>query len=189
MIEMPDPDEVEFPKLPQIMGHGVSEDENGNICLNDLWAMAQKPKNRRPNDWHRGARAKALDKAVQDGIAEISRKPPKERSKSTHYTIGRGGASKTYARQVLVPELKSGDIVIMDNLPGHKENGVEDAITAAGAHLDYLPAYSPDLNPIQMAFAKLKALLERQPPALSVNSGKSSSPPSMLYARRMPKLP
>jgi hypothetical protein len=101
MIEMPESEEVGVPKLPEIMGHGVSEDENGNICLNDLWALAQKPKNRRPNDWHRGARAKALDKAVQDGIAEISRKPLKERSKSTYYTIGRGGVSKTYAHPVL----------------------------------------------------------------------------------------
>ena len=72
-----------------------------------------------------------------------------------------GIAFLAYVRQVLVPELKPGDIVVMDNLPGHKVNGVEDAINAAGAQLHYLPAYSPDLNPIEMAFSKLKALLRK----------------------------
>lgn len=72
-----------------------------------------------------------------------------------------GIAFLAYVRQVLVPELKPGDIVIMDNLPGHKVSGVEDAIQAAGAPLHYLPAYSPDLNPIEMVFAKLKALLRK----------------------------
>lgn len=72
-----------------------------------------------------------------------------------------GIAFLAYVRQVLVPELRPGDIVVMDNLPGHKVRGVEDAIEAAGARLHYLPAYSPDLNPIEMAFAKLKALLRK----------------------------
>jgi transposase len=64
-----------------------------------------------------------------------------------------------YVEQVLVPELKPGDTVIMDNLSSHKVAGVRTAIEAAGASLLYLPAYSPDLNPIEMAFAKLKSLL------------------------------
>ena len=64
-----------------------------------------------------------------------------------------------YIEQVLVPELKRGDTVIMDNLSSHKVAGVRTAIEAAGAALLYLPAYSPDLNPIEMAFAKLKSLL------------------------------
>ncbi len=64
-----------------------------------------------------------------------------------------------YVEQVLVPELKPGDTVIMDNLSSHKVAGVRTAIEAAGANLLYLPAYSPDLNPIEMAFAKLKSLL------------------------------
>jgi transposase len=72
-----------------------------------------------------------------------------------------GIAFLAYIRQVLVPELRPGDIVVMDNLPSHKVSGVRDAIKAAGAHLHYLPAYSPDLNPIEMAFAKLKALLRK----------------------------
>jgi len=60
-----------------------------------------------------------------------------------------------------VPELRPGDIVIMDNLPAHKVAGVRDTIEAAGARLLYLPPYSPDFNPIEMAFAKLKALLRK----------------------------
>ena len=64
-----------------------------------------------------------------------------------------------YIEQVLVPTLTKGDIVIMDNLPAHKLHGVREAIEAAGASLRYLPPYSPDLNPIEQAFAKLKSLL------------------------------
>jgi transposase len=66
-----------------------------------------------------------------------------------------------YVQQVLVPELKPGDIVIMDNLSAHKGCQVRDAIEAAGARLLYLPPYSPDFNPIENAFAKLKALLRK----------------------------
>jgi transposase len=64
-----------------------------------------------------------------------------------------------YVEQVLVPTLAPGDVVVMDNLGSHKVAGVREAIEAAGASLLYLPPYSPDLNPIEMAFAKLKALL------------------------------
>ena len=64
-----------------------------------------------------------------------------------------------YVEQVLVPTLTSDDIVIMDNLSSHKVAGVRQAIEAAGASLMYLPAYSPDLNPIEQALSKLKALL------------------------------
>ncbi len=64
-----------------------------------------------------------------------------------------------FVEQVLVPTLRPGDIVILDNLGSHKVAGVREAIEAAGASLLFLPPYSPDLNPIEMAFAKLKALL------------------------------
>ena len=64
-----------------------------------------------------------------------------------------------YVEQVLVPALRHGDIVIMDNLRSHKVAGVRKAIEAAGATLMFIPPYSPDLNPIEMAFTKLKALL------------------------------
>jgi transposase len=62
---------------------------------------------------------------------------------------------------MLAPELRSGDIVVMDNLPAHKVDGVRKAIEHSGAELRYLPPYSPDLNPIEQAFAKLKALLRK----------------------------
>lgn len=67
----------------------------------------------------------------------------------------------TYVARCLVPELRPGDIVVMDNLPAHKVDGVCRMIEATGARLLYLPAYSPDLNPIEMAFSKLKALLRK----------------------------
>jgi len=66
-----------------------------------------------------------------------------------------------YVQQVLVPTLKPGDVVIMDNLAAHKSTPVRDTIEAVGARLLFLPPYSPDLNPIENAFAKLKALLRK----------------------------
>jgi transposase len=66
-----------------------------------------------------------------------------------------------YVKQCLVPTLKRGEIVLMDNLPVHKVFGVEEAIESAGAQLIYLPKYSPDLNPIELAFSKLKAHLRK----------------------------
>ena len=67
----------------------------------------------------------------------------------------------TYVERCLVPELCPGDIVVMDNLPAHKVDGVRQGIESAGARLLYLPPYSPDLNPIEMAFSKLKAMLRK----------------------------
>jgi len=76
----------------------------------------------------------------------------------------------TYLEQCLVPTLSPGEIVNMDNLPAHKVAGVREMIEAAGARFQLLPAYSPDLNPIEQCFAKLKAHLrkagERSIPAL-----------------------
>ena len=66
-----------------------------------------------------------------------------------------------YAEQVLAPELRPGDVVVMDNLPAHKISGVREAIERIGARLLFLPPYSPDFNPIEMAFSKLKALLRK----------------------------
>jgi transposase len=70
-----------------------------------------------------------------------------------------GPAFLAYVTQFLAPVLRSGDVVVMDNLAAHKVAGVQDAIRAAGASILYLPPYSPDLNPIEQLFAKLKALL------------------------------
>ena len=70
-------------------------------------------------------------------------------------------AFQTYVERVLVPELTAGDIVVMDNLGSHKGPAVRAAIEAVGARLLFLPPYSPDFNPIEMAFSKLKALLRK----------------------------
>ena len=72
-----------------------------------------------------------------------------------------GDALLAYVEQVLAPELEQNDIVIMDNLPAHKVTGVRQAIEKVGASLLYLPPYSPDFNPIEMAFSKLKVILRK----------------------------
>ena len=70
-------------------------------------------------------------------------------------------AFETYVEKVLAPTLADGDLVIMDNLPAHKGDKVRESIEAAGAKLLLLPPYSPDLNPIEMAFAKFKGALRK----------------------------
>jgi transposase len=72
-----------------------------------------------------------------------------------------GETFKAYVEQILAPTLKPGDIVFMDNVNVHKVDGIEEAIEARSAIPVYLPAYSPDLNPIEQLFAKLKALLRK----------------------------
>jgi transposase len=72
-----------------------------------------------------------------------------------------GESFRTYVEKVLVPTLQPGDIVIMDNLGSHKGKAVRELIRSAGAKLFFLPKYSPDLNPIEQVFAKLKHLLRK----------------------------
>ncbi len=72
-----------------------------------------------------------------------------------------GAVFTLWVTRCLVPTLKPGDIVIMDNLSSHKVTGVRETIEAAGAKLVYLPPYSPDFNPIEQFFAKLKAMLRK----------------------------
>jgi transposase len=72
-----------------------------------------------------------------------------------------GAWFQAYVEQVLAPTLQPGDIVILDNLAAHKIEGARAAVEAVGAGLLFLPPYSPDLNPIENAFAKLKALLRK----------------------------
>jgi transposase len=72
-----------------------------------------------------------------------------------------GHIFRTYVQQCLAPALRKGDIVVLDNLSSHKVAGVRQAIEAVGATLVYLPPYSPDFNPIEQLFAKLKALLRK----------------------------
>jgi transposase len=99
-----------------------------------------------------------------------------------------GEAFLAYVEQALVPELRPGEVVIMDNLPAHKVHGVRQAIEAAGASLRYLPPYSPDFNPIEMAFAKLKALLRPRRPNNPRPLASHRRRPSPLHAQRMRKL-
>ena len=68
---------------------------------------------------------------------------------------------EAYVTQVLIPELRCGDVVIMDNLSSHKRASVRERIEAAGARLMFLPPYSPDFNPIEKAFSRLKAMLRK----------------------------
>jgi transposase len=75
-----------------------------------------------------------------------------------------GESFRTYVEKVLVPTFRPGDIVIMDNLGSHKGKAVRQLIRAAGAKLFFLPKYSPDLNPIEQIFAKLKHLLRKAAP-------------------------
>ena len=72
-----------------------------------------------------------------------------------------GQSFRAYIEQVLIPTLQPGDVVVLDNLGSHKGHAVRAAIRAAGAHLLFLPPYSPDLNPIEQVFSKLKTLLRK----------------------------
>ncbi len=95
-----------------------------------------------------------------------------------------GTAFRAYVEQVLVPTLSPGDIVIMDNLPAHKADGVRQAIEAADCELLFLPPYSPDFNPIENAFSKLKALLRQRPSVPSTRCGIPSVTSSNCSNRR-----
>lgn len=72
-----------------------------------------------------------------------------------------GAAFLAYVEQVLAPTLRRGDVVVMDNLPAHKPIAIRETIEATGATMLFLPPYSPDFNPIELAFAKIKALLRK----------------------------
>ena len=81
---------------------------------------------------------------------------------TTTYTGGTTGERFTdYLRDKLIPELKSGDVVVMDNLRSHHVQGVKEAFDAAGIQFLYLPPYSPDLNPIEKMWSKMKAILRK----------------------------
>ena len=86
-----------------------------------------------------------------------------------------GEMFRAYVEQMLAPALRPGDVVVLDNLPAHKVAGIEAAIRAAGASLMPLPPYSPDLNPIEQLFAKLKSLLRKAQPELETPSGAQSA--------------
>lgn len=89
--------------------------------------------------------------------------PARQRLDRSHDADGpmTGEVFRAYVEQVLLPELSPGDVAVLDNLAAHKAAGIREMIRAAGASLLYLPPYSPDLNPIEQVFAKLKALLRK----------------------------
>ena len=100
-----------------------------------------------------------------------------------------GAAFLAYVEQVLAPTLSPGDIVIMDNLPAHKPLAVRHAIEATGADLHFLPPYSPDFNPIEMAFSKLKAFLKKTAgPNRRRSLRRHRTRYRDLHTKRMPKL-
>ena len=101
-----------------------------------------------------------------------------------------GEVFRAYVEQFLAPALAPGDGVVMDNLGAHKVAGIAEAIAAAGASILYLPAYSPDLNPIEQVFAKLKALL-RQAAARTRDEplGHHRISARRIHSSRMPQLP
>ena len=86
-----------------------------------------------------------------------------------------------YVEQILVPTLRPGDVVVLDNLAVHKQPAVHAAIAQAGAQLRFLPPYSPDFNPIELAFAKLKAFLRAARPRTFDQSARCSRPRSALH--------
>ena len=88
-----------------------------------------------------------------------------------------GAAFLAYVKQVLAPTLKPGDIVVMDNLPAHKPSSIREAIEATGAELRFLPPYSPDFNPIELAFSKIKTFLRKaaaRNPSAEIGDGLST---------------
>lgn len=72
-----------------------------------------------------------------------------------------GKMFRAYVEQVLIPELKPGDIVVLDNLPAHKVSGIGQILQKAGAMLRFLPPYSPDMNPIENAISQVKSILKK----------------------------
>ena len=99
-----------------------------------------------------------------------------------------GAAFLAYVEQVLAPTLSAGDIVVMDNLPAHKPVAVRQAIERTGAELRFLPPYSPDFNPIEMAFSKFKLSSRRPPHEPSMISGTPSQRPSNCSRRENAKI-
>lgn len=94
----------------------------------------------------------------------LSLRPDGEHTAMTIPMAVTGEVFQAYTEQVLAPTLKAGDVVIMDNLQPHKVQAVRDAITQAGAKLEYLPAYSPDYCPLDPCFAKIKTFLRQLKP-------------------------
>jgi hypothetical protein len=87
--------------LPEIMGHSITEDKDGNVCLNDLWEAAEKPEQLRATEWHRQKRTQALEAALIERIMVLNHKSTNEVAETVYYVAGKGRASKTFAHPVL----------------------------------------------------------------------------------------
>lgn len=129
----------------------VAVDESGsNIAMTREYARAlrgERAPGRRPFGWG--------DNITMIGALTVS-------GVSAMMTVNGGTTGEVFlafVRQLLVPSLRPGNIVLLDNLSAHKVAGVREAITAVGASVLYLPPYSPDLNPIELAWSKMKSLL------------------------------
>lgn len=125
--------------------------------------------------WGRAARGERVCEATPQGHWEVltilaALTTRGVRAPMTIPSATDGDVFLTYVEQVLCPELRPGNVVVMDNLSAHKVVGVRERIEAVGAKLLYLPPYSPDLNPIEQAWSKLKQILRslkaRTPEAL-----------------------
>ena len=98
-----------------------------------------------------------------------------------------GDVFLAYLEQVLCPQLQPGDVVVMDNLAAHKVDGVRDLIQGAGAELRYLPPYSPDFNPIEKCWSKVKQLLRGAKARYLFSWNKASLKPLLPLLRKTPK--
>jgi hypothetical protein len=87
--------------LPEIGGKKVSEDDKGNVCLNDLWEIAGKPEHLRATEWHRQKRTQALEAALLEGIMVLNHNSAKKSDKPIYYVLGKGRSAKTFAHPVL----------------------------------------------------------------------------------------
>jgi transposase len=113
----------------------------------------------RPPQDHYAGRGPAYDRHGRtDGARRTDQSCPE---RLPWQAVEGGDWFEAYVTQVLVPELKPGDVVIMDNLSSHKRVAVKEKVEAAGATLRFLPPYSPDFNPIEKAFSRLKAMLRK----------------------------
>lgn len=129
-------------------------DETGvNLALSRLYARA--PRGKRASDqkpFQRGKRVTLLGALGLEGIVAAM----------TLEGSVNGEVFLKYVKEILVPSLSPGKVVVLDNLSVHKVSGIREAIEAVGARLEYLPPYSPDLNPIEECWSKLKAFLRTQ---------------------------
>ena len=134
-----------------------TEGENDNAA-HSLLALGLKWRLLGPPAYRTSRRAATMARLLTADAAHVG---PQARAPMVIDGPIDGPAFVAYVQQCLAPMLKCNDIVVMDNLPAHKVPGVKEVIEAFGATVQYLPQYSPDLNPIEMPFSKFKAFLRK----------------------------